>query len=146
MQSFGALFLYRFFLGWTMPCNLQLPQCTYTLISIYFVPMLSLWSYSLFATLWSLPSSFVHGILQARILEWVAMPSPRGSAWPRDRTHVSSISCTAGTFFSYMLSSGILLCSTWDICLCTIIHNMSLGNFISHITHFLTLGITIQCH
>ena len=31
----------------------------------------------------------VHGILQARILEWVAMPSSRGSSWPRDETHVS---------------------------------------------------------
>ena len=33
--------------------------------------------------------SSVHGILQARILEWAAMPSSRGSSWPRDQTHVS---------------------------------------------------------
>ena len=33
--------------------------------------------------------SSVHGILQARILEWVAMPSSRGSSQPRDRNHVS---------------------------------------------------------
>ena len=33
--------------------------------------------------------SSVHGILQARILEWVAMPSSRGSSQPRDQTHVS---------------------------------------------------------
>ena len=32
----------------------------------------------------SLPASSVHGILQARILEWVAMPSSRGSSPPRD--------------------------------------------------------------
>ena len=38
-------------------------------------------------------SSYVHGILQARILEWVAMPSSRGSSQIRDRTHVSYISC-----------------------------------------------------
>ena len=31
----------------------------------------------------SLPASFAHGILQARILEWVAMPSSRGSSRPR---------------------------------------------------------------
>ena len=37
--------------------------------------------------------SSVHGILQARILEWVAMPSSKGSSWPRDWTCVSSISC-----------------------------------------------------
>ena len=39
------------------------------------------------------PRSSVHGILQARILEWVAMPSSRGCSRPRDRTCVSSVSC-----------------------------------------------------
>ena len=43
------------------------------------------------------PGSSVHGILQARILEWVAMPSSRGSSQPRDRTQVSRI---AGGFFT----------------------------------------------
>ena len=37
----------------------------------------------------SLPHSSVHGILQARILEWVDMPSSRGSSWPRDQTLTS---------------------------------------------------------
>ena len=32
------------------------------------------------------PSSSVHDILQARILEWVAMPSSRGSSQPREQT------------------------------------------------------------
>ena len=41
--------------------------------------------------------SSVHGILQAGILEWVAMPFSRGSSWPRDQTQVS---CTAGKFFT----------------------------------------------
>ena len=39
----------------------------------------------------------VHGILQARILEWVDLPFSRGSSQPRDRTQVS---CTAGRFFT----------------------------------------------
>ena len=39
----------------------------------------------------------VHGILQARILEWVAFPFSRGSSQPRDRTQVSHI---AGGFFT----------------------------------------------
>ena len=39
-----------------------------------------------------LPGSFVHGILQARILEWVAVPFSRGSSWPRDWTQLSCIS------------------------------------------------------
>ena len=45
------------------------------------------------------PVSSVRGILQARILEWVAMPSSRGSSPPRDPT-VSCVSCTAGGFFT----------------------------------------------
>ena len=45
----------------------------------------------LFATLMycSLPGSTVHGILQARILGWVAISSSRGSSWLRDQVHVS---------------------------------------------------------
>ena len=39
------------------------------------------------------PESPVHGILQARILEWIAMPSSRGSSQPRDQTHISYVSC-----------------------------------------------------
>ena len=39
------------------------------------------------------PGSSVHGISQARILEWVAISYSRGSSWPRDQTHISYISC-----------------------------------------------------
>ena len=39
----------------------------------------------------------VHGILQARILEWIAFPFSRGSSQPRDQTQVS---CIAGGFFT----------------------------------------------
>ena len=38
------------------------------------------------------PGSSVHGILQARVLEWVAMPFSKGSSWCSDRSHVSCIS------------------------------------------------------
>ena len=37
------------------------------------------------------PGSSVHGILQARILEWVTMPSSGGSSRPRDQTQVSAL-------------------------------------------------------
>ena len=43
------------------------------------------------------PGSSVHGILQARILEWAAICFSRASSWLRDRIHVS---CTAGSFFT----------------------------------------------
>ena len=46
-----------------------------------------------FATPWAI----VHGILQARILEWVAFPFSRGSSQPRGQTQVSRI---AGRFFT----------------------------------------------
>ena len=54
-----------------------------------------------YPTLWdptdcSPPGSSVHGILQARILEWVTFPFFGGSSWPRDQTQVS---CIAGRFF-----------------------------------------------
>ena len=39
------------------------------------------------------PGSSVHGILQVRIPERVAMPSSRGTSWPRDRTLCSYVSC-----------------------------------------------------
>ena len=42
---------------------------------------------------YSLPGSSVHGIFQARVLEWIAISFSRGSSWPRDRTQVS---CVAG--------------------------------------------------
>ena len=41
----------------------------------------------------SLPGSSVHGILQARIQEWIAIPFSRGSSLPRDQT---LLSCIAG--------------------------------------------------
>ena len=45
----------------------------------------------------SLPGSSVHGILQARIVEWVAISFSRGSCQPRDQTLVS---CIADRFFT----------------------------------------------
>ena len=45
----------------------------------------------------SMPGSSVHGILQARILGWVAMSFSRGFSWPRDQTWVS---CFAGRHFT----------------------------------------------
>ena len=55
------------------------------------------------------PGSSVHGILQARILGWVAFPFSRESSWPRDGTRVS---CIAGRFFT-----------GWATCLISFIHS-----------------------
>ena len=51
------------------------------------------------------PDSSVHGISQARILEWVAISFSRGSSRPRDQTHLSCISCT-GSQVLYQLLHG----------------------------------------
>ena len=48
----------------------------------------------------SLPGSSVHGILWARILEWVAMPSSSGSSRARDQIQVSCVFCITGGFFT----------------------------------------------
>ena len=52
----------------------------------------------------SLPGSSAHRILQARILEWVAISFFRGSSWPRNQT---LITCLAGRFFSSQLITEI---------------------------------------
>ena len=50
----------------------------------------------------------VHGILQARILEWVAIFFSRGSSWPRDRTWVS---CIAGRRFTLWATREAHICT-----------------------------------
>ena len=54
----------------------------------------------------SQPISSVLRILQARILEWVAMPSSRGSSWPRDQNCVSFVSCIWKRFLYQPLRLG----------------------------------------
>jgi len=53
-----------------------------------------------------LPGSSVHGIFQAKILEWVAFSYSRGSSWPRDQTHISCVSCISRQILYY--------CPTWE--------------------------------
>ena len=48
----------------------------------------------------SMLDSSVHGILQAKILEWVAVSFSRGSSQPKDETWVSCVSCMAGRLFT----------------------------------------------
>ena len=48
-----------------------------------------------------LPGYSIHGIFQARILEWVALFSSRGSSPPRDQNHLSCVSCIAGGFLTH---------------------------------------------
>ena len=55
------------------------------------------WKFLSRVLLWDSNDYTVHGILQARILEWVAFPFSKGSFQPRDWTQVS---CITGRFFT----------------------------------------------
>ena len=81
-----------------MLCNLTLSSLI-TMMEASFKCYLNMFATSLQSSLTFcdrmgciLPGSSVHGIFQARILEWVAMPSSRGSSQLRDQTHVSYVS------------------------------------------------------
>ena len=85
---------------WRAPCSYSILSYVYSCCTyVVRAPSLQLW-----LTLWdpmdcSLPGSPVHGISQARILQWVVISFSRGSSRPRDWTHVSCVSCTEGRFF-----------------------------------------------
>ena len=84
----------------------------------------------------SLPGSSVHGILQARILEWAAIPFSRGSFQPRDRTCVCSVYCIAGGFFFYHCTS---VTATNCVLASPLSHKASirsLGNSLTRCHHF----------
>ena len=80
--------------------DLTLLRLALTSTNIFFLCFFFLFSFFLTSTnikvewkslsrvwLFATPCTVVHGILQARILEWVAFPFSRGSSQPRDRTH-----------------------------------------------------------
>ena len=77
------------------------------------------------------PGSSLHGILQARILEWVAISFSRGSSQPRDWTCVS---CIAGRFFTIWVTGE------------TLIHNMKL-HIKYNLMHYLCMKVKVaQSH
>ena len=76
------------------------------------------------------PGPSVHGILQARMLEWVAMPFSRGSSRPRDQTPVS---CIAGRFFTIWATSPIVT------------GNRSTSHFSSFSFYFMHLEALLLC-
>ena len=61
----------------------------------------------------SLPVSSVHGILQARVLEWVAILSSRGSSRPRDWTQPSCF-----CLLLVLLPFGLYPTGVWELCIC----------------------------
>ena len=99
----------------------------------------------------SLPGSSVDGISQARVLEWVAMLSSRGSSWPRDQT---SVSCIAGGFLTAEPRGKTNLTCSWRQKVCKwsciitilIIHNLRKSLLLyTELTHTLPLTPVTFC-
>ena len=102
----------------------------------------------------SLPGSSVHGILQARILEWVAVTSPRGSSWPRDQTHISCLSCigrrglttsTTWVVLSYLPICILFPILKWFYCSYSLLQTLwidAIGITLSRLQIFALLQIT----
>ena len=67
--------------------------------------LVKVWKSVVFESLW--PHGLVHGILQATVLEWVAVPFCRGSSQPRNWTQISRI---AGGFFTSWATREALNC------------------------------------
>ena len=125
-------------LNMLLPCLLSYTVLTRSL-QCYFVVILSICLYTqLYLVLCnpldgSPPGFFVHGIFQARALEWVAIPSSRESTWFRDWISVSYISCI-GRWILYHWASWELVA----IILCVFVINVSLdaSKIFSFITFF----------
>ena len=93
------------------------------------------------------PSSSVHGILQARTLEWVAIPFSRGSSRPREQTCVS---CTAGRFFTIWATREAQIHTYLHLILQVFLAPTSfsryyLASFLAFIEKFLKRAVDIYC-
>ena len=87
---------------------------------------------------YSLPGSSVHGILQARILEWIAMSPSRESSRPRDRACVSYVSCTGKRVFyqQYHLGSPLFQCTILLIpCPNSVVSLFTMSDFLFCLAH-----------
>ena len=94
----------------------------------------------------SLPHSSVHGIFQARVLDWVAIFFSRGSSRPRDRTQVSRIVGRCFTVWAtrevLLLSYNYTICDPMDFSLTGFLHPWDFpGKSTGVGCHFLLQGI-----
>ena len=74
----------------------------------------------------------VHGILQARILEWVALPFSRGSSQPKDQAQVSYI---AGGFFTSWATREAYVDIYWNYNYKTMLHIFGAAKITQQLTH-----------
>ena len=64
------------------------------------------------------PGSFVHGILQARIVKWVVLLSSRGSSQLRDQTHVFYVSCISRQVVLFFFFTTTAACEAITLLIC----------------------------
>ena len=88
IYSYNGILLFGHKKTWSANACYNMCACIFNYISPV-LPSVTVWT--------ELPGFSVHGILQARTLEWVAVSFSRGSSRPRKRTQVS---CTAGRLFT----------------------------------------------
>ena len=79
------------------------------------------------------PGSSVHGISQARILEWVAISFSRGSFWPRDPTCISCISCAGRRIFFTTSTSWDVHIHTYMYYSITVLHTGNQHNIVNQL-------------
>ena len=91
----------RFSNSWPVQCQHIFPK---SVMEISCTELLS--HVQRFVTLWTAALQAL-GILQARVLEWVVMPSSRGSSWPRDRTRGSMGSHRVGHDWSDLAAAAV---------------------------------------
>ena len=96
------------------------------------------------------PGSSVHGILQARMLQWVAMPSSRGPSRPRDIAHVSYVSCIGRRVTAtWEAPETRMLTHSWDCIIhlfCILIFNFFSGWFYHISLKVFTLNCKLIFH
>ena len=108
---FGSLIFYKYQEQQKRSVKWSVPFKLFKLYNIYYIYICTIYIYMHAKSLqycltlcnltdYSPPGSSLHGSLQARILELVAMPSFSRSSWPRDQTYNSYGSCIAGRFFT----------------------------------------------
>ena len=95
-----------------MPCWNPLGNSSFLSTEVKWSESCSAISNSYYPMDCTLPDSLAHGILQARILEWVAILVSRGSSQTRDRTRVS---CIAGRFFTVWATKEVLSSSCSEL-------------------------------
>ena len=91
----------------------------------------------------SLPGSSVHGVLQARILAWVATSFFRVSSWPRDWTWVSLIT---GRFFTIWATREAPKCQVWSFFITAIDQQDFSHYFIAQEIIFSILWYPVSCN